>query len=258
MTIRSPTPARPKGHGVGAEFYGESRHLRQRPGDQHAARVIAHAQRGCHAGHDRVDVLQRPAQLDTEAIGTGVDAEGTTMQDLLYAATQRLVLTRHDGSGQRVFGHFTSQVRSRQHADTCLRRNLLENLAHQRETVRLDALGGADQHLAAQLRGERLQRLAQGAGGQRDENQLASLEGRRQIRGRLHLRQNLDALQVPRVLPLRTDALGLLCVAHPEQDVMPVLGQQVGDRGTETAAAEYRDGLLLCHVVSVMSHSRWQ
>ena len=180
------------------------------------------------------------------------------MQHLLHTPAQGFVLARHHSRGQRVLRHFSRQVRSGQHANARLRRDLLENLAHQHEAVRLDAFGGTDQHLAAELRRERLQCLAQRAGRQRNEDQLAGIEGRRQIGGRLDLRKDLDAFQIARVLSQRPDAFGLLRIAHPEQDVVTILGQQIGDRGTETAAAEYRDGLLSCHVESVVGHPKWQ
>jgi len=49
-----------------------------------------------------------------------------------------------------MLGHLTRQVWPRQHADTRLRSNVFENLAHQQKALRLDALGGADQLLAAE------------------------------------------------------------------------------------------------------------
>ncbi|CAM5550950.1 hypothetical protein SSTU70S_07092 [Stutzerimonas stutzeri] len=157
-----------------------------------------------------------------------------------------------------MFGNFARQIRPGQHTDACLGCDFFEDLAHQLEAVCLDTFGRADQLLARQLRGKRLQRLAQRAGRQCDEDQFACIQGLRQIGGRLHLRQDGHALEIARVLPLTANALSLLGVAHPEPDVVPVLRQQIGDRSTETAAAEHGDGLLSCHVVTVMSHSRWQ
>ena len=151
-------------HGVGALAHGEAGHLGQRAGDQHALGVLAHAQGDGHAGNDGVDVLQRAAEFDAEAVGAGVDAEGAAMQHRLHTLAEGFVLTGDHGGGQGVFGDLAGQVRPRQHADAGLGRDLFEDLAHQLETLRLDALGQADQTLAAQQFGMGRQHAAQGAG----------------------------------------------------------------------------------------------
>lgn len=96
-----------------------------------------------------------------------------------------------------------------------------------------------------------LQHLAQGAGGQGDEDQLAIGQGALQVGDRLDPGMHLDPFQVARVLASAADRLGLLRVAHPLADRLAVLGQQVGDGGAETAAAEHGNRLLLCHDSSI-------
>ena len=206
--------------------------------------------RGGHAGHDGVDVLQRTAQLDTEAIGAGVDPEGAAMQRLLHAQAQRLVFAGDHRGGQCVVGDFLGQVRAGQHANTRLRGDLFENLAHQLEALGLDALGGADQHLVRQLPGHGLQGVAQGARRQRHQHQLGLLQHAGQIAGRLDSGVQLHALQVARVLATLAHLLGLFRVTHPLQDTLAVLCQQIGQGGTEAAATQDGNGLKLCHMSS--------
>jgi hypothetical protein len=55
-------------------------------------------------------------------------------------------------------------------------------------------------------------------------------------------------------LALGTNALGLGGIAHPQPDVVAVLGQQIRNGGTEATAAKHRYGLLFNHGVSVLSH----
>lgn len=87
------------------------------------------------------------------------------MQGVLHATAEFLIGTGDDRGGQCVLRHLTRQVRTGQHTDAGLRRDLLENLAHQLEALRLDPLGRADQQLAAQRLGHWLQGLAQRDGG---------------------------------------------------------------------------------------------
>ncbi|MCY1287224.1 hypothetical protein D9M70_362120 [compost metagenome] len=174
------------------------------------------------------------------------------MQHGLHPPAQFLVLAGHHGGGQRVFGDLAGQIGAGQHADTGLRGDLLENLAHQQEALGLDAFGQADQQFAGQLRGMGLQGRPQGAGRQRDEDQLAARQGRRQVGQRLDAGVNLHPLQVARVLAGRADRLGLCGVAHPEVHPVAVLRQQIGDRRAETAAPEDGDGLLFSHKKSVV------
>ncbi|MNN26284.1 hypothetical protein D3C81_1397850 [compost metagenome] len=72
------------------------------------------------------------------------------MQYGLNLLAEGFVFTGDHGGRQRVFGHFAGQVGPRQHADARLRGDFFEDLAHQLEALRLDALGQTDQHLAAQ------------------------------------------------------------------------------------------------------------
>ncbi|MNS71324.1 hypothetical protein D3C72_1046910 [compost metagenome] len=169
------------------------------------------------------------------------------MQGFLHALAEFGVLAGDHGGGQGVIGDLLGQVGAGNHADACIRGHLFENLAHQLEALRLDALGGADQELAGQLPGHRLQHLAQGAGGHGDEDQLAIGEDGGQVGVRLDPGENLHALEITGVLTQGTDRLGLLRVAHPVAHALAVLGQQVGDGGAEAAAAEHRDGLLFSH-----------
>jgi hypothetical protein len=80
-----------------------------------------------------------------------------------------------------------------------------------------------------------------------DSHQLGLLQHAAQVTGRLDTAMQLDALQVARVLAALTHLLGLLGVTHPLQDALAVLRQQVGQGGAEAAAAEYGNGLELCH-----------
>ena len=91
-------------------------------------------------------------------------------------------------------GDLLGQVRPGEHTDARLGSDLLDDLAHQLEGLRLDAFGGADQLFAGQQPGHRLQHLTQRARGQRHERQLARLQCRRQIGGRLHAVEHLDTL----------------------------------------------------------------
>ncbi len=58
---------------------------------------------------------------------------------------------------------------------------------------------------------------------------------------------HLDALEVARILAQGADRLGLFGVAHPQTHALAVLGQQVGQGGAETAAAQHGYRLLLSH-----------
>ena len=169
------------------------------------------------------------------------------MQSLLHAQAQFFIFTGDHRGSQGVIGHFLGQIRPGQHADTRVGGDLFENLAHQLEGLGLDALGGADQHLARQLRRHRLQGIAQGVGRQCDQHQLGLLQHAAQVTGRLDTAMQLDALQIARVLAALTHLLGLLGITHPLQDALAVLRQQVGQGGAEAAAAEYGNGLELCH-----------
>ena len=169
------------------------------------------------------------------------------MQGLLHARAQLFVFTGDHCRGQRVISHFLGQIRPGQHANTRLGSDLLENLAHQLEGLGLDALGGADQHLACQQWRNRLKSIAQSAGRQCDQHQLGLLQYATEVTGRLDTAMQLDPLQVARVFATLAHLLGLLGVTHPLQDALAVLCQQVGQSGAEAAAAEYGNGLELCH-----------
>ncbi|MNN68817.1 hypothetical protein D3C81_1845550 [compost metagenome] len=58
---------------------------------------------------------------------------------------------------------------------------------------------------------------------------------------------HLDALEIARVLTLLANRRSLRRIAHPQEDALAVFRQQVGQRGTEAAAAEHGYGLLLSH-----------
>ena len=84
------------------------------------------------------------------------------------------------------------------------------------------------------------------------------LQGAAQVAGRLDARVQLDALEVAWILAAAAHLLGLLGVAHPLQDALAVLRQQIGQGGAEAAAAEYGNGLKLCHNTSEWGHARWR
>ncbi|CAI8787601.1 hypothetical protein EMIT0324P_10716 [Pseudomonas chlororaphis] len=177
------------------------------------------------------------------------------MQGRLHALAEFFVFAGDHGGGQRVLGHFTSQVRPGQHADPRLRGDLFEDFAHQLEGLRLDALGQADQQLAGeQLRMGR-QHRAQGAGGQGDKTQVTVVQGGQQIGHRLHRRMNLDAFEVTRIFAMNANGLRLLRVTHPLPHPMAVLGQQIGHGGTKASASQDRDRALFSHMQSVNPYS---
>ncbi|CAI8952652.1 hypothetical protein EMIT0232MI5_60039 [Pseudomonas sp. IT-232MI5] len=173
------------------------------------------------------------------------------MQRGLHGFTEFFVFAGDDGGGQRVLGNLARQVRPGQHADARLRGDLFENLAHQFESLRFDAFGQADQHLAAQPLGVSGEHRAQCAGWQRDKTQIAGVEGCLQVGDGGHPRQNLDAFEVTRVFAIDPDGLGLLGVTHPLPDLMAVLGQKVGHGGTKTSASQDRNRALFSHMQSV-------
>ena len=173
------------------------------------------------------------------------------MQSSLHALTKNLILASHHGGREGMFGHLSGQVRPRQHTNPRLRRHFFEYLTHQLEAVGLNALGQAHQQLACQAGGQGLQHIAQGAGWQRDKNQLALRQGGGQIGDRMDAWVNLDAFQVTRVFPLAAHRLGLGGVAHPLVDLLAIFGQQVGDCRAETTAAKHGNGLLFSHNLSL-------
>ncbi|MNL03899.1 hypothetical protein D3C87_1244480 [compost metagenome] len=173
------------------------------------------------------------------------------MQRGLDLLAEVFIFAGHHRGGQRVFGDFTGQVRPRQYADTRLRGDLFEDLAHQLEGVGFDAFGQAHQQLAAQTFGMRRQHRAQCAGRQRNEAQVAGFQSGLQVGDCFHGRQNLDAFEVARVFPIDPDGLGLLGVTHPQPNLMPVLGQQISHGGTKTSASQDRNRALFSHMQSV-------
>ena len=173
------------------------------------------------------------------------------MQRGLHLLAEVFICTGHHRGGQRVLGDFSGQIGSGQHTDARIRGDFFEDFAHQLEGVRLNAFGQAHQHLAGQKVSMRRQHRTQGAGGQGDENQLAAVQCGQQVRDRLNRRVNLDAFEVPWVLAVDTDRLGLSRVAHPLPDRITVLCQQIRHSSTEAAASKNRNRLLLSHNQSI-------
>ena len=153
-----------------------------------------------------------------------------------------------------MLGDLAGQVRPRQHTDASLGRDLLEDLAHQLEALRLDALGQADQALATQQLGMGCQHATQGAGGQRDENQVAGLQSGQQVVDRLHPILQTNAFEIAWVLAIDAHGLGLLGVTHPLPYRHAVLGQQVRHGGAEAAASQNCNRLLFSHIQSVKAN----
>ena len=225
------------GDGIGAALHGEAGHLGQGPGDQHAAGVLAHRQGRGHTGDDGVDVLQGAGQFHAKTVGTGIDAEGAAVQRRLDPLAHGFVLAGHHGGGELVLGDLAGEVGPGDDADARPRHDFREDLAHQHEGMRLDALGGADEETPFQLLGDGCQGLAQRARRQRHQDQLAALDGALQVTGGLDRSMHLDTLQIARILALAANGLGLLRIAHPQAHRQPVLGDQIGQGGTEAAAA---------------------
>ena len=184
MTIRSPTPARPKGHRVGTELDGEPGHFRQRAGNQHATGVLAHVHRRGQAGHDRVDVLQRTAEFHSEAVAAGVNAEGAAVQGRLDAGAQLVVLAGDHRGGQLVLCDLARQVRAGNHPMRACgaissRISLISlKVCASMPLVRLTSSLSVNAAWCGCS-------TAQGAGGQGDEDQLAIGRGALQVGDRL-------------------------------------------------------------------------
>ncbi|MNH02552.1 hypothetical protein D3C76_766890 [compost metagenome] len=121
--------------------------------------------------------------------------------------------------------------------------------------MRFDALGQADQALAAQQLGMRGQHAAQGTRWQGDENQLAGLQGGQQVADRLDAVVQADALEVARILAIDAHGLGLFRVAHPLAHRHTVFCQQVRHGGAEAAASQNCNRLLFSHIQSVKAKS---
>ncbi len=228
-----------EGHGVGALVHREAAHLGQRPGHQHAAGVLSHTNGGGHPGGHRIDVLQCAPQLHAIDIRVVIDAEVIAAQGSLHGLAQRCIGTGHHGSGELLLNDFLGKVGTTEGTDTGVRPVLMEQLAHQQETIRVNPLGTTDdqcivrdplagllQHLGKCLAGDRYKH--HGCLGQ------CVLQA---VRG-VHAFRQLLAWQVAAVFPIHIDRCGSLRITNPEVHGVAIGGQNAGHGSAETAPAE--------------------
>ncbi len=137
-------PARPaKVSGSAPMRHAEPGDLRQAAGDQRRPRVVAQPEAVEDAGGDRDHVLERPAQLDPDHVGIGVDPEARRREDRLHRLGHgRDRASRHHRGGL-VLVHLAREAGSREHRQPGLRQFARDHVRHQRQRIRLEALGGA-------------------------------------------------------------------------------------------------------------------
>ena len=132
--------------------------------------------------------------------------------------------------------------------------DLFEDLAHQLEALRLDALGQADQALPRNNSACGASTLRNALDGRATNTSSLACKGGQQVIDRFHPVVQANALEVARVFTIDTHGLGLGRVAHPLAHRHTVFRQQVRHGGAEAAAAQNCNRLLFSHIQSVKSH----
>ncbi len=150
----------------------------------------------------------------------------TTAVGSLFASSLREARTREERQGAtRVGGQL-----------------LGEDFVHEDQRVVLDALGRADdQHTLAHVRRRLPRDLARGVARHHEDDHLRAVERLGNGNGGADVGRERDAGQVPRVLVGRIDGFAQLFAPRPEDDVVPLLRQELRQRRAPRAGAKHGD-----------------
>src|SRR5690606_37914257 len=140
------------GERLGARAAGdaETAHLGLPAGDERRLRVVAEAEPVAHAGRDGDDILERAAELDTEAIRRTVHAELGAVKDRLHELRGGRIGGGGDDRRGRAAGYFNREARAGERGGRAVGKQFREHAAHRQPGGVLDALRGSD-HRAAKV-----------------------------------------------------------------------------------------------------------
>jgi hypothetical protein len=231
-----------KGGGVGAELVGESPHLRQAAGENHGVGVIGTPQGAGHAADDGVNVLDGTGEFHTVFVAADIDTECLGGKNLGNQRQQGFISAGDHTARVLVLHHFFGEVRTAQYAYAGLGQLLGEYFTHEREVGSLYAFGGTDDHGAgAYMRCGPAHHLAVGLAGNGHHHQIRPLETRYQIGGNLQIVMQAKARQIMSIFALALAFLGALGITEPQQGIVSVGRNYVGQGSAKTATAQHRN-----------------